>query len=323
MKHVRSAEERAIRHRKKHEKEFPGIPYKGYIFSKQARENIAKSQRECQGTPEAKERTSLALKKNHLEHPERSIEQSKALKVYYEDPEARKKNSEAQKLIKGTIESRTQHSKALKVYFEDPEARKKNSEAQKRVKSTLESRTQHSKAMLDHYQAHPETPGRISKANRDYYLTHPEARKKVSMARQGITNPDEWPGFLFRGKYCWKWTDPRLKIKKRVRAFFGNKCIVCHKTKVENHNAHLSVNHVGNNKQACCEDNPHGWLFVPLCSSCHGRSSGTKQEAADIAYTKLINTKYGGKCYYSLEEYDRLVREGKLRTEDYGRKDGK
>lgn len=148
-------------------------------------------------------------------------------------------------------------------------------------------------------------------------------RKQISMTKQGITNPEEWPGFIYRGKYCSKWTDPELKIRKRVRAFFGNRCIDCGATIADNKHRFLHVNHVGNNKQACCGDNPQGWLFVPLCTSCHSAASGTGQKEADKRYTALIDSKYGGKCYYSLEEYDRLVREGRLRTEDYGRRDGR
>jgi hypothetical protein len=34
-------------------------------------------------------------------------------------------------------------------------------------------------------------------------------------------------------------------------------------------------------------------------------------------------TKYNGKCYYTLEEYDQLVAAGILNTEDFGRKDGR
>lgn len=145
----------------------------------------------------------------------------------------------------------------------------------------------------------------------------------MSMAHQGITNRSDYHGHASeKGDRCWKWRDPVLKIRKRVRAFFCNKCIKCGKTKEEN-GCHLSVNHVGNNRQACCAENPNGWLFVPLCISCHTKSSGMNQKAADVEYTNQINREYGGKCYYTLEEYDQLVKEGKLKTEDYGRRDGR
>ena len=145
----------------------------------------------------------------------------------------------------------------------------------------------------------------------------------MSMAHQGITDRADYHGHAKeKGGRCWKWTDSRLKIRKRVRAFFGNRCIKCGKTKEEN-GCHLSVNHVGNNRQACCADNPNWWLLVPLCISCHTQSGGSNQEAADVEYTNQINREYGGKCYYTLEEYDQLVKEGKLKTEDYGRRDGR
>ena len=165
----------------------------------------------------------------------------------------------------------------------------------------------------------------LSGENHPMYGKHhtQESRIQMSMTKQGITNREEYKGHAKTEKYCWKWTSPRLKIRKRVRAFFGNRCIDCGKTKAENSNQHLHVNHVGNNKQACCVDNPEGWLFVPLCTSCHTLASGINQCASDKKYIELINTKYGGKCYYSLEEYDQLVKGGKLKTEDYGRRDGR
>lgn len=163
--------------------------------------------------------------------------------------------------------------------------------------------------------------GRVS--NRKGVKLKPSTRKLISMSRQGISKEEDWVGFSKEKNYCWKWTDPELKIRKRVRAFFGNKCIECGATQANNKQKFLHVNHVGNNKGACCSDNPDGWLFVPLCTSCHSKASGTNQKNSDIKYTNIINTKYGGKCYFTLEEYDRLVEIGQLKTDDYGRRDGR
>jgi hypothetical protein len=153
--------------------------------------------------------------------------------------------------------------------------------------------------------------------------TPQEVRKKQSMTKQGITDPEEWEGFSKEKRYCDKWYDPKLKIRKRVRAWWGNKCANCGATVANKRHRFLHVNHIGNDKRACCKDNPKGWLFVPLCTSCHGLSGGKNQEAADQKYTELIMTKYSGKCYYTLEEYESLVAAGILNTEDYGRRDGR
>jgi len=41
------------------------------------------------------------------------------------------------------------------------------------------------------------------------------------------------------------------------------------------------------------------------------------------AFPRESMTKYNGKCYYTLEEYEALVAAGVLNTEDYGRRDGR
>jgi len=149
-------------------------------------------------------------------------------------------------------------------------------------------------------------------------------KKKISMAGQGVIDEKDWVGFVKpKPHYCWKWRDPKLKIRKRVRAWWGNKCAGCGATRADAYHRYLHVDHIGNDKRACCTDNPGGWLFVPLCSSCHGLAGGKYQEPADKKYTELIMTKYGGKCYYTLEEYEALVSKGALNTEDYGRRDGR
>ena len=148
-----------------------------------------------------------------------------------------------------------------------------------------------------------------------------ESRKKVSIAMQGIT-PEEWVGFAKGKNYCWKWYDPKLKVRKRVRAFQGNVCIECGCTKKENQGQFLTVHHVGHDKNACCSGDNKEWLFVLLCTKDHSKLQSDRR-ASDEKYQKLVKEKYLGKCMYTLEEYNELVATGKLVDSDYGRRDGR
>lgn len=151
----------------------------------------------------------------------------------------------------------------------------------------------------------------------------PETKKKMSMVRQGITDPADWPGFIsLEDSYCWKWRDPRLKIRKRVRAYFNNTCLGCGATSADAKHKFLHVHHIGGDKSACCSENPKGWLFVPLCSSCHGKTLGKMKNWYALYYTELILERYHGKCYYTLDEYELLVDTGIINPGDFGRKDG-
>lgn len=113
------------------------------------------------------------------------------------------------------------------------------------------------------------------------------------------------------GKYCEKFNED---FKRRVRAFFNNTCVECG-LKAENNITgtrgnkvwKLSVHHVHYDKEACCNGDTTNWLFVPLCLSCHNLT-GKKEnrEFYQKKFTDLINEKYGGKCYYTKEEYAAL-----------------
>ncbi len=104
--------------------------------------------------------------------------------------------------------------------------------------------------------------------------------------------------------YCEKFN---AEFKRRVRAFFDNKCVLCGKTKEENKNHELAVHHVHSNKQACCDKSEQ--RFVSVCKSCHTYISNAEKYHADRAkkYIEILNAiidnQYNGKCYYTKEEY--------------------
>jgi transposase len=100
----------------------------------------------------------------------------------------------------------------------------------------------------------------------------------------------QWKGGISFDPYCPKFNG---EFRKRVRDFWGNKCVLCGKTKDDNGRA-LSVHHVNYSKEACCDDSPR--LFVALCSSCHGKT-GHNREYWKEYFTNLIMTEYDGECY--------------------------
>ena len=147
-----------------------------------------------------------------------------------------------------------------------------------------------------------------------------EAKKRISCKILGIS-PESWTGFATEGLYCEKWDDPVLNIKKRVRAFFKGRCIECGKTKEENGGKFLDVNHVSMNKDACCTGPKFEWLFVLLCRSDHGKAT-VSPGSSELRYKELIALQYGGKCYYTLQEFQNLIECGVFKSSDWGRKDG-
>lgn len=120
----------------------------------------------------------------------------------------------------------------------------------------------------------------------------------------GKKNPN-WRGGKSYGDYCEKFNND---FRERVRAFFGNKCVVCGKEHNDAYGSRVSVHHVNFNKKACC-DQTEKPLFVTLCAGCHNKTNGKYQkEYWEDYFKKLINEKYGGKCYYTKEEYYNLFK---------------
>ena len=146
-----------------------------------------------------------------------------------------------------------------------------------------------------------------------------DIRMKMSASHQGIPEED-WKRFATAGVYCKKWTDPILKIRKRVRARYGNKCIFCRAGIEDNDNKHMSVHHVTRDKSTCCNNNKSGWLFATLCKSCHARE-GNKPEF-ETRLRETIALEYGNKCMLSLEEYNIRYPNGSLLDQQWGRRSG-
>jgi ribosomal protein L31 len=118
----------------------------------------------------------------------------------------------------------------------------------------------------------------------------------------GPNNP-AWDGGISKDPYCNLWNP---NFRTRAREFFGNICVECGKL-VDPPRKNMHVHHVLYDKGICCEGEDVGErLFVTLCKSCHTRSNHNKEHWKKY-YTDMINTRFGGKCYYTHEEYDNIL----------------
>jgi hypothetical protein len=136
---------------------------------------------------------------------------------------------------------------------------------------------------------------KIGSANKGKKRTS-EQCKINSAVHKGLQAKDKnprWKGGISFEPYCPKFTK---EFKERVRSFFNHTCQFpdCNHVWKEGERK-LAVHHVNFDKQVCC--NTSIPLFVPLCNSCHMKTQ-TDRNYYEEYFTKLINEKYGGKCYF-------------------------
>lgn len=146
-----------------------------------------------------------------------------------------------------------------------------------------------------------------------------ERRIKISATSLGI-KVEEWNGFAYAHDYCEKWSDPKLKIRKRVRARYNDMCVLCHKTYKQNNNRHMHVHHINRNKNACCKGEKNDWLFATLCDKCHGKYGKSTYYKYNLM--EIISIEYGNKCMLSLEEYNKLYPDGSESDRKWGISNG-
>jgi hypothetical protein len=149
-----------------------------------------------------------------------------------------------------------------------------------------------------------------------YGKTHSDETKlRISINRTGKHTGEEHHHFKngssYNG-YCKEWKPSR----ERCRAFFAYTCVECGKHESENITKQgvqkkLDVHHVYGNKNMCCnEDDPNKRKMVPLCIHCHRIVTFSKDESYwQERFSTLIDEQYGGKCYYTKEEYRKLRQE--------------
>lgn len=120
-------------------------------------------------------------------------------------------------------------------------------------------------------------------------------KEKIRANTPRAEESPHWKGGVSFAPYCPKFT---REFKDRVRAFFGNRCVVCGKTPEENGKA-LTVHHVNYDKAVCC--NTATPLFAAVCVS-HNTIANNRREYWERFFTELIRNRYNGKCYFTKEE---------------------
>lgn len=115
-----------------------------------------------------------------------------------------------------------------------------------------------------------------------------EQKLKISKAHMGLLsgnkNPN-WQGGISFEPYCPKFNEV---FKEKIRDAFGRKCFVCNKTEAGG-GRKLSVHHVQYNKNCGCDDDLK-CDFVPLCMSCHSKTSNGKREYWENKIVKKLRT---------------------------------
>lgn len=144
-----------------------------------------------------------------------------------------------------------------------------------------------------------ETKRKLSEVNKGKSLSE-ETKKKIGAAIKGEKHPN-WLGGKSFEPYCVLFNN---EFKERVRNFFGRKCVECGIDEIkEKHHVH----HVNYRKDSCCNEDIKP-LFVCLCRSCHMKTNKNR-EYWENHFTDIINERYGGRCYYTTEEFNLIKQE--------------
>lgn len=135
-------------------------------------------------------------------------------------------------------------------------------------------------------------------ARRIGYHHTEETKKKLSAAssRNCGEKASNWQGGLSFEPYCPKFNED---LKRRVRAYFENRCILCGMTAEEN-SENLSVHHVTYDKMICCNGKP-----VQFAALCHGHHTTTNYDRPrwEAILHRIIDEIYGGRSYYTKNEW--------------------
>ena len=128
-----------------------------------------------------------------------------------------------------------------------------------------------------------------------------ETKQQISLGETGEKNPT-WRGGISFEPYCPKFNK---EFRVRVREFFEFQCVMCGISELNNERK-LSVHHVEYDKTACCHGKPV--TFVPLCKHCHSRTNRGDRARWEAMLHRCIDEMWGGRSYYTKEEYAALCR---------------
>jgi len=226
-------------------------------------------------------------------------------------------------------ECRAKISAAVKNYFVLPEARERVSKEKKgkplspehiknrTIAQTGLRRSPEARAHLKEAQNRPEVKRKQS-------ITHmgkgksAETRRKMGLAKAGIpkspehiakmsgANSSNWRGGISFEPYCPKWNDD---LRRRIRAFFDNRCVACGKPQNENLTKtgkayQLHCHHVTYNKMTCCDGAPVH--FTALCNRHHGMTNAERGRWEAILH-RIIDEIYNGRSYFTKEEWKEMA----------------
>lgn len=169
------------------------------------------------------------------------------------------------------------------------EHKKHLSEANKGKSPSAEHRKHLSEALRGRKRT-PEQIAKLSEAHKGK-MHAPETKKKMSVMRKGRRCGEDnpfWHGGTSFEPYCPKFNKD---MKRRIRAFFEHKCVLCGKTTEEN-GSNLSCHHVEYNKNACCDGKPVH--FAALCHKCHSRTN-VDRERWEAMIHRAIEEIYDGR----------------------------
>ena len=206
-----------------------------------------------------------------------------------------KKHSERQRKVLGTPEVRKKMSEGGKKRFETPEARTEHRKRQKEIMGAPEVRAKICEGVKKRYE-NPEAHEKLSEAQKRYF-ENPENRERTRLATIKYNIDHSWFGdvkYYDGPQYCEKWT---AELRERVRAWFGYVCVECGTPQGQKK---LSVHHVHYNKKLCCDDTPR--TLVPLCASCHTKTTQGDREAWSEHFQEIIDAYYEGRCWFTREE---------------------
>lgn len=141
------------------------------------------------------------------------------------------------------------------------------------------------------------------------YTHTPEALSKMATSLKGVNcdnvgeKASQWKGGLSFEPYCPKFNPD---LKRRIRAFFDHRCIICGKTTEENGKRKqlMACHHVEYNKQACCDGK--SVHFATLCVSCHTKT-GNNRDRWEAMIHRILDEIYNGKSYFTKEEWGNRI----------------
>jgi hypothetical protein len=163
----------------------------GYVYTDEDKRKMSEMCKKYWENHEARKKQSEKKKTYFENNPEAGKEQGERIKQHYEyHPEARQQASEKSTKQWENSEAREQMSEIKKKYFENSEAREQMSERMKNYNEEHpEKGKAHSEKMKQHYE-NPEEREKMSEIKKKYF-ENPEAIKKCSEAqKKRFENPE-------------------------------------------------------------------------------------------------------------------------------------